>query len=80
VFLVLDPGKLVPEKVHDFLVKVFFSVAIAQWGAYTLFLDRRQPVPDFKLIKPPQQSFTIVTTHQQHLPKKIRQGTSRNQP
>jgi hypothetical protein len=28
VFPVPDPGKLVPEKVHDFLVKVFFSVAI----------------------------------------------------
>jgi hypothetical protein len=38
VFPVPDPGKLVPEKVHDFLVKVFFSVAIAQWGAYTLLV------------------------------------------
>jgi hypothetical protein len=28
VFLVPDPRKLVPEKVHDVLVKVFFSVAI----------------------------------------------------
>jgi hypothetical protein len=28
VFLVPDPRKLVPEKVHDVLVKVFFSFAI----------------------------------------------------
>jgi hypothetical protein len=37
-------------------------------------------MPDFKLIKPPQQSFTKVKKLQQHLPKEIRQGTNRNQP
>jgi hypothetical protein len=29
-------------------------------SAPKIFLDRRQPVPDFKLIKPPQQSFTAA--------------------
>jgi hypothetical protein len=35
-----------------------------------IFLDRRQPVPDFKLIKPPQQSDTAAIGLQQRLPKK----------
>jgi hypothetical protein len=42
-----------------------------------IFLDRRQPVPDFKLIKPPQQSLQQVKDYT--LPAQ-RQGQDKHSP